>query len=225
MQKINCLVLGLVFTALFPGWASADSAGVYRRVNASGAVYYSNIPPPGRSLTVHRVGYGGTAARAPYGLRTVIRSAADRYGIDARLVEAIIAVESAFDPGAVSPKGAMGLMQLMPETAGRYAVQNPFDPLENIAGGIRYLRDLLSRFQGDLHWALAAYNAGETAVAAYRGIPPYRETRDYVTKVLQHYGQPTTRLPYYAPPVRVYQFRGARGDTVYTNVPPRLSLR
>jgi soluble lytic murein transglycosylase-like protein len=157
-------------------------------------------------------------------MRTLIRSAADRYGVDARLVEAIIAVESAFDPGAVSPKGAMGLMQLMPGTADRYAVDNPFDPMQNIAGGIRYLRDLLVRFQGDLQWALAAYNAGETAVDMHRGIPPYQETRTYVRKVLQHYGHPTPRIPRYTPPVRVYRFSGARGHIIYTNIPRRLPL-
>jgi soluble lytic murein transglycosylase-like protein len=140
-------------------------------------------------------------------------------------VEAIIAVESAFDPGAVSTKGAMGLMQLMPATADRYAVQNPFDPLQNMAGGIRYLRDLLYRFQGNLQWALAAYNAGETAVTAYQGIPPYHETRNYVTKVLRRYGQPATRIPRYAPPVRVYRFTGSRGHIIYTNIPSRRPLR
>lgn len=165
------------------------------------------------------------ADRAPHSLRTMIRSAADRYGIDPRLVEAVIAVESAFDPWAISPKGAMGLMQLMPQTADRYAVQNPFDPVQNIAGGIQYLRDLLSLFRGDLQWALAAYNAGETAVITHQGIPPYRETRDYVTKVLRHYGQPGAPIRYYAQPVQVYRFSGERGHMIYTNVPPYISLR
>lgn len=225
MRKIVCLVSGLLLLALLPGWASASNARVYRRVDQSGGVRYSNIPPPNRPLKVHRNGYRGEAARAPYGLRTLIRSAAHRHGVDARLVEAIIAVESAFDPGAVSPKGAMGLMQLMPDTADRYAVHNPFDPVQNIAGGIRYLRDLLSRFHGNLRWALAAYNAGETAVDTYQGIPPYRETRTYVQKVLRHYGQPATLLSRYTRPVRVYRFPGSRGDIIYTNIPPRIPLR
>ncbi len=225
MRKIICLVSALLFLSCLPGRATAESARIYRRVNASGAVEYSNIPSPGSALSARRMRDRRHAVRAPYGLRTLIRSAADRYGVDARLVEAIIAVESAFDPGAVSPKGAMGLMQLMPETAGRYAVQNPFDPLQNIAGGVRYLRDLLVRFQGDLQWALAAYNAGETAVSIYQGIPPYRETRNYVTKVLGHYGHPTPHVPHYTPPVRIYRLSGARGGITYTNIPPGLSLR
>ncbi|MFQ5961665.1 MAG: lytic transglycosylase domain-containing protein [Candidatus Methylomirabilales bacterium] len=225
MRTIICLVSALLLLTWLPGRATAESARIYRRVNASGAIQYSNIPSPDRALSARRIRHRRHAVRAPYRLRTLIRSAAGRYGVDARLIEAIIAVESAFDPGAVSPKGAMGLMQLMPATADRYAVRNPFDPLQNIAGGIRYLRDLLSRFQGDLRWALAAYNAGETAVTMYQGIPPYRETRNYVTKVLGHYGRLAPRMPRYAPPVHVYRFSGARGHITYTNIPPRLSLR
>jgi soluble lytic murein transglycosylase-like protein len=140
-------------------------------------------------------------------------------------VEAIISVESDFDPLAVSRKGAMGLMQLMPQTADRYAVQNPFDPLQNIIGGIRYLRDLLHRFQGDLRWALAAYNAGETAVETHQGIPPYRETRDYVARVLTRYGQPAVALQRDPSPFVVYRFSGPEGRSIYTNIPPRISLR
>ncbi len=102
--------------------------------------------------------------------------------MDPALVEAIIAIESDFNPRAISPKGALGLMQLMPQTASRYGVSNPFDPQENLTGGTRYLKDLLRRFDGDLPRALAAYNAGETAVLMYRDLPPYRETREYVQK-------------------------------------------
>ena len=225
MQKIVCLLSALLFLTWLPGRATAESTQIYRRVNASGAIRYSNIPSPGNALSTRRVRQGIEVVRAPYPLRTLIRSAADRYGVDARLVEAIIAVESAFDPGAVSPKGAMGLMQLMPGTADRYAVNNPFDPMQNIAGGIRYLRDLLVRFQGDLQWALAAYNAGERAVDLHRGIPPYQETRSYVTKVLRHYGHPTSHIPHYAPPFRVYQFPGAQGHITYTNIPRRFPLQ
>lgn len=120
-------------------------------------------------------------------LRDMIVAASLREGVDPALVEAVIAVESAYKPWAISPKGAMGLMQLMPQTASRYSVSNPFDPKENLSGGIRYLRDLLRRFGGDLPQALAAYNAGEAAVSRYRGIPPFRETLDYVRKVLDRY--------------------------------------
>ena len=117
------------------------------------------------------------------GLDAIIKTAAARHGVDATLIRAVIAVESAFEPAAVSYKGAMGLMQLMPATAAQYAVDDPFDPGQNVDAGTRHLRTLLDRF--DTSVALAAYNAGEGAVARFGGIPPYRETRAYVTRVLR----------------------------------------
>jgi len=114
---------------------------------------------------------------------------APRYGLDPSLVLAIIEVESAFDPRAISSKGAQGLMQLMPATSTRFGVQDPFDPVQNLAGGMAYLRWLLKQFRGNLPKALASYNAGEHAVARHGGIPPYPETQDYVKKVLTRYQQ------------------------------------
>jgi hypothetical protein len=107
-------------------------------------------------------------------------------GVPAALVKAVIAAESAFDSQAVSHKGAQGLMQLMPDTAARMGVDNPFEPAQNVRGGTTYLRAMIDRY-GDLSRALAAYNAGPTAVDRYGGIPPYRETRDYVARVLTYY--------------------------------------
>lgn len=104
------------------------------------------------------------------------------YGVNPQLVRAVIRTESAYRTDAVSRKGAMGLMQLMPGTARRYAVANPFDPEANVGAGVRHLRGLLDRF--DVAQALAAYNAGEEAVERFQGIPPYRETQDYVRRVL-----------------------------------------
>ena len=112
----------------------------------------------------------------------IINTAAADQGVDAKLVRAVIQVESAYRASARSPKGAMGLMQLMPDTARRYQVANPYDPKSNIEAGIKHLKSLLERFQ--LASALAAYNAGEAAVARFRGVPPYPETRDYVSRVL-----------------------------------------
>ena len=103
-------------------------------------------------------------------------------GVDAKLVRAVIQVESAYQHRARSRKGAIGLMQLMPDTARQYGVADPYDPASNIEGGIRHLKMLLQRFPRD--WALAAYNAGETAVRRFRGIPPYPETRAYVSRIL-----------------------------------------
>lgn len=118
----------------------------------------------------------------------IIQSASKAYGVDASLVHAVISAESAYNQYAISRTGAMGLMQLMPDTARRYGVQNMMDPTENIHGGVRYLRDLLSMFKGRVDLAVAAYNAGENAVVRHgHKIPPYAETRHYVPKVLAFY--------------------------------------
>jgi len=116
-------------------------------------------------------------------LRLLIRAIADAEGVEAALVDAVIAVESAYQHDAQSPRGALGLMQLMPATALEYAVTDPFDTTANITGGVRHLRRLLDRYD-DLTTALAAYNAGEGAVERYGGIPPYPETRTYVSRIL-----------------------------------------
>ncbi len=109
-----------------------------------------------------------------------------RHDVDYALVMGVIHAESFFNPEATSVKGAAGLMQLMPATAHRYGVDDRYNPHQNVDAGVRYLRDLLTRYAGDVRHALAAYNAGEDAVDRYRGIPPYDETRDYVRKVLRY---------------------------------------
>jgi len=120
----------------------------------------------------------------------VIAEASARYAVPERLIWAVIRVESGFDNRAVSRKGALGLMQLMPTTARMLGVRNVFDPRENIHGGTRHLRAMMERFPSDLPLAIAAYNAGEKAVLDFRGVPPYPETRDYVVRVLQLYATP-----------------------------------
>jgi Transglycosylase SLT domain len=118
-------------------------------------------------------------------LRDLAARVARRHEVDESLVQAVIEVESRYDPFAVSPRGAMGLMQLMPETVTRFAVRNAFDPAENLDGGVRYLKELLGRYSGQVRLALAAYNAGEEAVERFGGIPPYRETEQYVVRVMR----------------------------------------
>lgn len=115
----------------------------------------------------------------------IIQELAIEYDVDAALVKAVIRAESGFDPDAVSPKGARGLMQLMPRIARKHGVADPHDPSQNIRAGVRMLRDLLDRFDDNPRLAIAAYNAGGGAVERFRGLPPYRETRDYVAKVLR----------------------------------------
>jgi soluble lytic murein transglycosylase-like protein len=128
-------------------------------------------------------------AAAEGDVRVLARATAERYGLDPELVLAVVAVESNFEPRAVSRKGAQGLMQLMPGTAGDLGVTDALDPATNLDGGARYLQALLRLYKGDLRKALAAYNAGPGAVARHGGVPPYRETQDYVRKVMKQYAQ------------------------------------
>jgi hypothetical protein len=120
---------------------------------------------------------------APPVLDAAVRQIAAEQSLPPELLHSVIQVESNYNPGAVSPKGAQGLMQLIPETARRFGVLDSFDPVENIQGGARYLKYLLGLYQGDYPRALAAYNAGEKAVAKYGGVPPYAETQNYVAQV------------------------------------------
>jgi soluble lytic murein transglycosylase-like protein len=124
-------------------------------------------------------------------IEQLVHTLAPQYAIDPKLVMAVISTESSFNPAAVSPKNAQGLMQLIPETAERFGVKQVFSPVENIRGGLAYLRWLLAFFRGDVPLVLAAYNAGERAVEKYRGIPPYAETRNYVRKITSVYRHAT----------------------------------
>jgi hypothetical protein len=128
-------------------------------------------------------------------VRALAAAAARRHGLDPELVLAVVAVESGFRPQAVSPKGAQGLMQLMPKTASELGVADAFDPEQNLDGGVRHLGSLLSLYDGDVRRALAAYNAGEGAVARHNGVPPYAETRAYVERVLARYSPPAGSPP------------------------------
>jgi hypothetical protein len=119
----------------------------------------------------------------------LIRAAAQKHGVNQELIASVIAVESNFNPRAVSPKLARGLMQLLPETVARFAVADVFDPGQNIDAGTRYLKELLARYNQDLPLALAAYNAGPDRVEQYRGVPPFSETRTYVRRVTQKLGE------------------------------------
>ena len=199
-------------------------ADAFKLTEPDGTLHFTNAPTDPR---YQRMGFTtGTQAgflRLPQGdtgpYVQEIRDASERYGVPIKLVSAVIRAESGFNPRAVSRKGAQGLMQLMPGTASMLGVRNSFDPRENIDGGVRHLRSLIDRFPDNLPMALAAYNAGERAVAQHRGIPPYPETQDYVTKVMSFYGVPVEGGT--TPPTRVYQLVAPDGTTTYTNIPPR----
>lgn len=174
----------------------ASQNDIFGYTDEQGVLHLSNIPDsrdyqlihadsrPQANKSLNRVSL--THARQQF--KPIIHEAARQTGIEPSLLEAVIAAESSFNPRARSPKGALGLMQLMPATAQRFAVNDPFDPKANVLGGAYYLRELLDRFRNDLQLALAAYNAGEGAVARFGNtIPPYPETLRYVPAVLEHY--------------------------------------
>lgn len=214
--------LGLIVSAAVLVTAAPAGAETYKFKAPDGSTHFTNAPTDPR---YQRMGFTtGTQAgwlRLPQGdpapYAREITDAASRYGIPERLVIAVIRAESGFNARAVSRKGAQGLMQLMPSTASVLGVRNSFDPRENIEGGVRHLRGLLDRFPSNLSFAIAAYNAGEKAVAAFGGIPPYPETQDYVVRVLRYYGLEGVSTP----EARIYQSIARDGTVTYTNIPPR----
>ncbi len=150
-------------------------------------------------------------------VRQLVSEISAEQGVDPRLIHAVIQVESGYDPRAVSRRGALGLMQLMPETARRLAVDDPFDPADNVRGGVRELARLLALYRGDLTLALAAYNAGEGAVARFGGVPPYAETTDYVDRIMRLYlGRPYRGGRVAPAPVRLVR-SGNGGEFLITN--------
>ena len=151
--------------------------------------YEPPMPPVSRVAPVVAVAPEASLATRD-GLVGLIDRLAREHGVNPKLVHALVKVESNYEPRAVSPKGAMGLMQLMPATARQYAVDDPFDPVQNLGAGLQHLRGLLDRFgKGRESLALAAYNAGEGAVSRYGGIPPFRETQNYVRRILSLTGR------------------------------------
>jgi soluble lytic murein transglycosylase-like protein len=193
MKYIATLV---VFFCLF-FLTTPSSGGIYRYVDERGVIHFTNCPrDPKFKLYIREskedVGDENHSSSVSYikdsnQYDSLISDLSKRYQVDFALIKAMIRAESGFNPFAVSRKGAKGLMQLMPETASRMNVSNIFNPRENVEGGVRYFKYLLSLFNNDLRLSLAAYNAGENVVAELRSIPPYRETVDYVKKVLSYY--------------------------------------
>jgi soluble lytic murein transglycosylase-like protein len=180
--KALCL-LGIVL-------CTAPSASGAVRIGLRGGkrvIYNDGVGSSSREVLARSDGWLAARVATPSLYDGLIADAARSSAIDPKLVKSVVLIESAFNPAAVSRKGARGLMQLMPDTAFRYGVRNTFDPAENIAGGARHLAYLLGLYGGDLPRALAAYNAGEAAVARYGGVPPYDETRLYVSKGLAAY--------------------------------------
>ena len=170
----------------------AIQADVYKFVDNNGNVYFTDKPKSTRYKLIIRSKRKSESLRSMLAnqkkFAPIIQAAAKKHELDPELLNAVIRVESAFNPNAVSKKGAVGLMQLMPKTAERYGVEDRRNPTENIDGGANYLSMLMGMFKSDVRLAVAAYNAGENAVIKYGyQIPPYRETQDYVARVMGLY--------------------------------------
>lgn len=197
MRRKALVVASAIFMSIVVPRIVVSGDDFYYREDDNGALVLTNVPDDSDLRRyASRKGIPGLKAGQHY--RGMIEAAGLKHGVHPDLVFAVAAVESNFDPRAISSKGARGLMQLMPKTAERFGVGDSFDPGQNVDAGARYLRYLLDLFDGDKKLALAAYNAGENAVLENGTIPPYRETRNYVTKVLRIFG--TNRKPYAAAP-------------------------
>jgi soluble lytic murein transglycosylase-like protein len=190
-NKLTGISSLLVLLILMPPFSAQGD--IYKFVDKNGTIHFTNLPtnPQVNYVLVYR------EKRVLFNIKAndvakydqLITRTAEKYNVDPALVKAVIKTESNFNHRAVSPKGAQGLMQLMPSTAYALQVPDSFHPENNVEGGVKYLRYLMELFRNDVSLALAAYNAGENAVTKHRGIPPYRETQNYVQRVLSHYRQ------------------------------------
>ncbi|HEX5481871.1 MAG TPA: lytic transglycosylase domain-containing protein [Terriglobia bacterium] len=218
-QRQMIPLLAALLGVILPSSLAAQPGHIVLIRNSRGQAVYINTsdqetaaPKPSHSIAP-------PSSAEPGRIQRIARQAANRFKVDPRLVDAVIRTESGYDSHAVSPKGALGLMQLIPATAERFGVENPFDPRQNIQGGVHYLRYLLNTFNGNVPLAVAAYNAGENSVLREGGVPRFPETVDYVQKVTARYGatrakESKTRTPQEQP---IYQYADAQGVMHFTN--------
>ncbi len=233
MRHVTKIVLtAAILLSVLPLRAGAD---IFQYTDENGVLHFTNVNGGGKnhkrvkSEPDHpRSAVPGSKARPaspapvssaniPSAYLDIINSACDRHGVDPSLVHAIVKVESDFNPYAMSRKGAMGLMQLMPQTAVDMNVKDSFNPIENIDGGVRYLRYLIDRYEGNLTLALAAYNSGEMAVKRWGTVPPFKETQNYVQRILKIYNGGSDR-PYVAR-YTIYMGYGEDGALLLTDNP------
>jgi transglycosylase-like protein with SLT domain/uncharacterized protein DUF4124 len=232
-KKRNTTLLAAIAAMVLIPFQTAV-ADIFQYTDDSGVIHFSNVSVGGgkkyrkvRSEATDmrpREQTPRSAASSPAPVKNVpavyaeiISSACDRHGVDPSLVHAIVKVESDFNPYALSRKGAMGLMQLMPQTALNMNVQNTFNPHENIDGGVKYLRYLIDRYEGNLSLALAAYNSGETAVKKWGTVPPFPETQNYVQRILKLYnGTGSVIAPHFT---TIYVGHGEDGALLLTDDP------
>ncbi len=178
--------LGILIAVLFLFMAApAVLADIYMFIDSQGVLHFTNAPTSSQ-YTLY-IKERPKPAEAIIKYDGIIQEASNKFGLSFSLLKAIIKVESDFDSRAVSKKGALGLMQIMPQNLQAFNIRDPYDPRDNILGGARYLKSLIERFEGKLPLALAAYNAGPTIVDKYMNIPPIQETEDYVKKVMKYF--------------------------------------
>ena len=185
---IHFLIIGFCFAIVMPAAVTPVYADIYVRVDSEGVLHFTNVP----TTSNYKVYIKETPKKSFHSYNAdvfdhVISEASEKHGVSFSLLKALIKAESDFNPRAVSKAGAMGLMQIMPENVRRLKIRDPFDPKDNIMGGTRYLKQLIHRFEGKLHLALAAYNAGPKAVEQYQRIPPFKETENFVKEVMKYY--------------------------------------
>lgn len=226
MKKTLSLVFALATLSIAQPASLAQA--LYSYVDESGVQVFTNVPPVGRVSNLEVTGKPEVPnlpppppSRRSEQFGPIIEKYAAEHNLDPSLIRSIIAQESGFNPNAVSPKGARGLMQLMPATAARLGVTDSFDPEQNIRGGIRHFRRLMDNFNNDLTLSLAAYNAGENLVQRLGRVPAIKETRDYVKSITEKYGKLDANVQAagksYTPP---YRFVDESGTLHLTNIPP-----
>ena len=203
------LVISLIL--IMWSFSASSHADIYKYVDEDGVIHLTNIPKGNHYKKV----MSENVIRTRDSYNHLIRSASFKYNIEQSLIRALITVESNWDSSAVSKKGAIGLMQLMPATATDMQIINPFDPVQNIEAGTRYLRFLLDRFNGNLDLALAAYNSGPTTVEKSGGVPAIAETRKYIKKVLSIHNKRIINAE-----ARTYRIVNENGSTLFTDNPP-----
>lgn len=211
--------VGVIFWVVFLIAGAVYAGEITTYVDANGVVHLTNIPKDPLYQPKGQVIFS-SVSKPTTDYKDIVKEAAEKHQVDPQLVHAVIKVESNYQPYARSTKGAMGLMQLMPQTAADLRVSNPYDPYDNIHGGTKYLRFLLDLFGGDLELSLAGYNAGENAVLRYGSIPPYLETQNYVRKILELYSPTYLHLPR-QPGSRAAFGSASEGNKIYIAVDPQ----
>ena len=206
-RRLSVFVVGILMIVFLPVNTGAE---IYKYVDEDGIVHFTDAIVEGEDIQNIEVVHDDAAPATDY--ESIAEHYALKYGLEPALVKKVIQVESGWNPYAVSRSGAMGLMQLMPETARLLGVKNPFDPEENIRAGVRYLKYLLDLFGGDVEKALAAYNAGPTLVLKHRGVPPIKETIRYLKKIdIERFKMERN--------IRIYKVILPDGTVLFTNSP------